>query len=186
MHGETYTATRGEIYKHQIYALPEEPLHNACVPRMSVAGNMALRTFDRPPMAFAGWITNRRAVRRSAQELITRYSVKTRSAETPIGDLSGGNVQRAVLARELGSGTARALIAANPCFGLDFAAVDSIHSQIMTARNRGVGVLLVSEDLDELLKLADRILVIAGGAFVHETTPRDADIKLIGKYMAGH
>jgi len=186
VHGEIYGATRREIFKHQIYALPEEPLRNACVPQMSVAGNMALRTFDRPPVARAKWFVNKRAMRRSAQDLIERYSVKTRSPETPIGDLSGGNVQRAVLARELGSGNARALIAANPCFGLDFAAVDSIHSQIMAARNRGVGVLLVSEDLDELLKLADRILVIAGGAFVHETTPQAADIKLIGKYMAGH
>lgn len=186
VHGDLYRATRREIFKHQIRALPEEPLHNACVPRMSVASNMALRTFDRPPQALGGCIVNQSAIRRSAAELIARYSVKTRSPETPIGDLSGGNVQRAVLARELGPGDARALIAANPCFGLDFAAVDSIHSQIMAARNRGVGVLLVSEDIDELLKLADRILVIAGGVFVHETTPAAADIKLIGKYMAGH
>jgi len=184
--GEIYGATRAEIAKHHIYVLPEEPLRNACVPRMSVAGNMALRNFDRSPMAVGGWFVNRAAILRSAVDLIHRYSVKTRSPETPIGDLSGGNVQRAVLARELGPGHARVLIAANPCFGLDFAAVDTIHSQIVEARNRGVGVLLVSEDLDELLKLADRILVIAGGAFVHETTPQTADIKVIGKYMAGH
>jgi len=153
---------------------------------MSVAANMALRTFDRPPMTRLGFLLNQGAIRSSARELIRRFSVKTRSPETPIGDLSGGNVQRAVLARELGFGNARALIAANPCFGLDFAAVDFIHSQIVTARNRGVGILLVSEDLDELLKLADRILVIASGAIVHETPPEKADISLIGKYMAGH
>jgi ABC-type uncharacterized transport system ATPase subunit len=184
--GEIYGATRAEIAKHHIYVLPEEPLHNACVPRMSVAGNMALRHFDRRPMALGGWLVNQAAILRSAQDLIRRYSVKTRSAETPIGDLSGGNIQRAVLARELGPGHARVLIAANPCFGLDFAAVDAIQAQIVEARNRGVGVLLVSEDLDELLNLSDRILVMAGGAFVHETTPQEADIQLIGKYMAGH
>ena len=95
-------------------------------------------------------------------------------------------MQRAVLARELGPGTAKVLITANPCFGLDFAAVESIHAQITEARNRGVAVLLVSEDLDELLALADRVLVISHGEFVYETTPAQADIKTIGHYMAGH
>jgi ABC-type uncharacterized transport system ATPase subunit len=95
-------------------------------------------------------------------------------------------VQRAVLARELSSGVPRLLIVANPCFGLDFNAVEFIHGQITAARNRGVGILLVSEDLDELLALADRILVMAGGEFVHETTAAGADINLIGQKMAGH
>jgi len=103
-----------------------------------------------------------------------------------VRNLSGGNVQRTVLARELSSGAPRLLIAANPCFGLDFNAVEFIHGQITEARNRGVGVLLVSEDLDELLALADRILVMAGGAFVHETPANGADINVIGQKMAGH
>src|SRR5258706_7545563 len=128
---------------------------------MSVAEILALRSFDRAPMTRAGCLVSRKAIRRNAQEMIGRYSIKTRSPETPIGDLSGGNVQRAVLARELGSGTARVLVTANPCFGLDFAAVESIHGQITEARNRGVAVLLVSEDLDELLALADPLLVIS-------------------------
>jgi simple sugar transport system ATP-binding protein len=137
-------------------------------------------------MARAGCLVSRKAMRQNAVEMIGRYSVKTRSPETPIGDLSGGNVQRAVLARELGTGTARVLICANPCFGLDFAAVESIHAQITEARNRGVAVLLVSEDLDELLALADRLLVISHGEFVYETTPSQADIRTIGQHMAGH
>jgi general nucleoside transport system ATP-binding protein len=91
-----------------------------------------------------------------------------------------------VLARELGSGTAKVLVTANPCFGLDFAAVESIHGQITEARNRGVAVLLVSEDLDELLALADRLFVISHGELVYETTPAEADIKTIGHHMAGH
>ena len=184
--GEVYHATRGEMFRHQIFALPEEPLRNACVPGMSVAGNLALRTFDRPPMARAGGLLNFKAMRRSAEELIGKFSVKTRSPETPIGDLSGGNVQRAVLAREMSSENTRALIAANPCFGLDFAAVEYIHAQIIAARNKGVAVLLVCEDLDELLALADRIVVVAGGEFVFETPAAGADIKTIGQHMAGH
>lgn len=100
---------------------------------MSVAENIALRTFDQPPITRGGILVSKPAIRRFGQSLITRFSVKTRSTETPIGDLSGGNVQRAVLARELGPGNARILVAANPCFGLDFAAVQSIHSQITEA-----------------------------------------------------
>lgn len=184
--GKTYTATRREMFEHQLFALPEEPLRNACVPDMSVADNLALRSFDRPPLARQGCVLNHRAIRRSAREAIRRFNIRTPSPETPVRNLSGGNVQRTVLARELSSGAPRLLIAANPCFGLDFNAVAFIHAQITEARNRGVAVLLVSEDLDELLALADRILVMAGGTFVHETPAGGADINVIGQKMAGH
>jgi simple sugar transport system ATP-binding protein len=186
VHGEPYKATRKEATRHKVFLLPEEPLRNACVPQMSVAENMGFRGFDRHPMVRAKCLMHRKSIRSFAEELIARFNVKTRSPETPIGDLSGGNVQRAVLARELGPGTAKVLVTANPCFGLDFAAVESIHGQITEARNRGVAVLLVSEDLDELLALADRLVVISHGEFVYETTPAKADIKIIGHYMAGH
>lgn len=78
------------------------------------------------------------------------------------------------------------LVVANPVFGVDFAAVAEIHVQIVAARKRGTAVLLVSEDLDELLELADRILVMSLGAVVHETTREAADRMVIGRYMAGH
>ena len=100
-------------------------------------------------------------------------------------DLSGGNVQRAVLAREL-SAEVDVLIAANPVFGLDFAAVSAIHGRIVAARNAGTAVLLVSEDLDELLELADRIMVMFEGRLVYEASIADADIGAIGRHMAGH
>lgn len=183
--GEPYTATRAEMFRHKVFALPEEPLKNACVPHMSVAENMALRTFDRAPQA-RGLLLILKAIRQMATSLIQQYSVKTPSPETPVGNLSGGNVQRAVLARELSSEHINLLIAANPCFGLDFAAVEFIHGQIVEARNRGVAVLLVSEDLDELLTLADRIVVISDGEFVYESAIADADLSTIGQRMAGH
>jgi simple sugar transport system ATP-binding protein len=186
VNGEFYGATRAEMSRLGVYALPEEPLRNACVPGMSVAENMALRTFDRPPQAkWNVWLVLK-AIRETAQGLITAFSVKTPSPETPIQNLSGGNVQRAVLARELSSPDIKLLIAANPCFGLDFSAVDFIHSSIVDARNRGVAVLLVSEDLDELLALSDRILVISEGKFVYDSPIAEADIKEIGHRMAGH
>ncbi|MDA0674325.1 MAG: ATP-binding cassette domain-containing protein, partial [Cyanobacteria bacterium] len=186
VNGEPYTATRPEMAKHSVYALPEEPLKNACVPNMSVAENMALRTFDRPPQAKWNVLLMLKAIRDAATGLVQAFSVKTPSIETPVSHLSGGNVQRTVLARELSSQDVRLLIAANPSFGLDFAAVDFIHDMIVAARNRGVAVLLVSEDLDELLTLADRIIVMSEGEFVYESAIAEVDLKLIGQGMAGH
>ncbi len=186
INGEPYSATRSEMRRHGVFALPEEPLKNACVPQMSVAENMALRTFDRPPQAKWGIWLVWRMIRAMANDLITSFKVKTPSPDTPIEHLSGGNVQRAVLARELSETEIKLLIAANPCFGLDFAAVEDIHHQIVAARNRGVAVLLVSEDLDELLLLSDRLLVISGGALVYERAIADADLAEIGPAMAGH
>jgi simple sugar transport system ATP-binding protein len=184
IHGQSYGARRGEMLRHRVSLLPEEPLRNACIARMSVADNMAFRRFDQPPYAAGPWL-RRGAFRRAAEELIQRYRVKTSSPDAPVGTLSGGNVQRAVLAREL-SGEVEVLVAANPVFGLDFAAVADIHAQIMAARNRGAAVLLVSEDLDELLELSDRLLVMFEGRIVHETTPAKADLTAIGRFMAGH
>jgi general nucleoside transport system ATP-binding protein len=184
VHGEPYHARRSEMLRHRVSMLPEEPLRNACVPRMSVADNMAFRRFDQAPYAVGPWLRHG-AFRRAAEELIARYRVKTSSPEAPIATLSGGNVQRAVLAREL-SGEVDVLVAANPVFGLDFAAVADIHAQIMAARNRGAAVLLVSEDLDELLELADRIVVMFDGKLVYEAPAAKADLTEIGRHMAGH
>jgi simple sugar transport system ATP-binding protein len=186
VNGDRYYATRQSMYKHQVFALPEEPLRNACVPHMSVAENLALRTFDRPPQAQGGILLLFKAIREAAKNLIKVFSIKTPSPETPVGNLSGGNVQRTVLARELSAAQIKLLIVANPVFGLDFAAVEYIHNQIVEARNRGVAVLLVSEDLDEILTLSDRILVMSDGKFVYESISSDADLGAIGQKMAGH
>ena len=186
INGKGYGATRAEMYEHKVFSLPEEPLRNACVPHMSVADNMALRTFDRPPQARVRILLVLKAIRQMAFSLIQTFSVKTPSPDTPIANLSGGNVQRAVLARELSGEKINLLIAANPCFGLDFNAVEYIHGQIVEARNRGVAVLLVSEDLDELLALSDRILVMSEGKLAYESKVDEADFAAIGRSMAGH
>jgi len=143
------------------------------------------RQIDKAPMARLGFWLSREPIRAEARELIERYNVRTPSPDTPIRDLSGGNVQRAVLAREL-SGDVDVLIVANPCFGLDFASVADIRSQIMEQRNRGAAVLLVSEDLDEILELSDRIAVMSGGKVAYLTDGANADRTTIGRHMAGH
>ena len=183
--GDLYSASREEMRRHKMSLLPEEPLKNACVGGMSVADNIAFREFDRAPFASGGWWLNRSAFRKDAERKIGLYKIKTRTPDTSISALSGGNVQRAVLARELG-GEVEVLIAANPCFGLDFAAVAQIHAEIMAARNRGAAVLLVSEDLDELLELSDRLVVMFHGQFVHEARASEANLTEIGRHMAGH
>ncbi len=185
VNGEAYFATRKEIGRHRFRLLPEMPLQNACVGTMTMAENLAFRAFDCPPLTFVRQFINRRAVRRRAEHLIGRYQIRPPWPAVRLSNLSGGNIQRAVLARELGD-EVQVLVAANPCFGLDFRAVVEIRSQIMQARNRGAAVLLVSEDLDEILELADRILVISDGRIVHETSIQNADRQVIGRHMAGH
>jgi ABC-type uncharacterized transport system ATPase subunit len=185
VNGQPFRATRKEIMRHHFRLLPEMPLQNACVGNMTMAENLSFRAFDRPPLTFIRRFINRRAVRRRAEHLIGRYQIRPPSPTLRLANLSGGNVQRAVLARELGD-EVQVLVAANPCFGLDFRAVAEIRSQIMQARNRGAAVLLVSEDLDEILELADRVLVISDGRIVHETSIQNADRQVIGRHMAGH
>ena len=185
VHGEVYTATRPEMVRHKVACLPEEPLRNACVADMSVAENIALRSFDRPPSSSNGIWLKRGPMRDTARKLIEAYKVKTPGPAAAIRGLSGGNVQRAVLARELSS-EGDLLIVANPCFGLDFAAVAEIRARIVQARNRGAAVLLVSEDLDEILQLSDRIVVMFDGKLALQTDAAAADVGAIGRAMAGH
>ncbi len=183
--GQPFEPTRDQFARLKVFGLPEEPLRNAAVPRMSVAENMALRSFDRPPIAGAfGWLRPS-VMRARARDLVERYRVKTISVDAPIETLSGGNVQRAILAREL-SEPVDLLIVVNPCFGLDFSSAAEIRTQIVEARNRGAAVLLVSEDLDEILELSDRVAVMSQGR-IAMTAPVDAtDRNAIGHAMAGH
>ena len=183
--GAAYAATRAEARSLHVRLIPEEPLKNACAPKMTVAENISFRTFDidgngRP----VSWI-NAGAIRAFSARLVEQFKVKTASLSSPIASLSGGNVQRAVLAREL-TGEVDLLIVSNPCFGLDFSAVAEIRARIMKARNAGAAVLLMSEDLDELLELSDRIFVMSDGALVYETPIAQASVQTIGEHMAGH
>src|SRR3989442_10657570 len=171
--------------RHKVSGLSEDPLRTACLSRTTVAETRPYGRFDEPPLPLGRWFRNRGAMRRAASDMITRCRITVSSPDAPAGTLSGGNVQRMVLAREL-SGEVEVLIAANPCFGLDIAAVAEIRAQIMRARNRGAAILLVSEDLDVLFELADRIVVMFNGELVYETDIAGADLATVGRYMAGH
>lgn len=184
INGAEYHARRTEMREHRLFCLPEEPLRNGCVGTMSVAENLAFRRFDRVPFAVGG-LVRRGVIKAAAADLIAAYRIKADSPETPVESLSGGNVQRMVLARELPQ-DAEVLIVANPCFGLDVRAIADIRAQIMAARNRGAAILLISEDLDELFELADRLLVFFSGHIVAEMPAAAADRATVGRHMAGH
>ena len=195
--GEPYRPQRESMRRLRVASLPEEPLHNGCVGRMSVEENLAFRNFDAPPLTEGSgmpgrWWLSRSRMRVQALERIAGFKVKTTGPQAPMASLSGGNVQRAVLAREL-SQTPRLLIVANPCFGLDFQAAAEIHGRLRDARDAGCAVLLISEDLDELLALSTRLLVLSHGHIAYETMlvappgeqPPPVDIAAIGRAMAG-
>lgn len=178
-----YFPVRRQMRRHRVFSLPEEPLFKGCVGRLSVAENIALRSFDRPPIRSFGAFVNYRAMRLQADRRIAAFNVRPPDSRRPIAALSGGNVQRAVLAREL-SEPVNVLIVANPVFGLDFKAVADIHARLIAARDAGAAVLVASDDLDELLQLADRLLVISDGRIVHQVDAAAADRAVIGGYMA--
>ncbi len=183
--GATYAARREQGQALGVRVLPEEPLRNGCVPQMTVRDNLNLRRFDRDGDGKHRFWLSKSQMAKRAVEMIAAFRVRTPSEEAPISALSGGNVQRAVLAREL-DGKVELLIVANPCFGLDVKAVAEVRSRIVAARNAGSAVLLISEDLDEILELADRIVVMREGEIVHEVAGGQADALAIGGHMVGH
>jgi general nucleoside transport system ATP-binding protein len=182
--GAPYHAAREEAQALKVRVLPEEPLRNGCVPSMSVRDNLNLRRFDRAADGARRAWPDRADMAAWARGMIAAYGIKAPSDQVPIAMLSGGNVQRTVLAREL-DGTVALLVAANPCFGLDVKAVAEIRARIVAARNAGTAVLLLSEDLDEILELSDRIVVMREGSIVYETPGAGADARTIGGYMVG-
>ncbi len=183
--GKAYRRTRAEMRERGVFLLAEEPLASSCVRSLSVADNLALRDFDAPSHVRALWRIDRAAIERRARTLIERFGIRCPGPGARIDTLSGGNVQRAVLAREL-SGDVRLLIAQNPCLGLDFAATREIRERVLDVRNQGAAVLLLSEDLDELLELADRIVVMLDGRLVFAIDRAQANAAEIGAHMTGH
>ncbi|ROT99511.1 ABC transporter ATP-binding protein [Histidinibacterium lentulum] len=179
-----YHARREEARVKCVRYLPEEPLHNACAAKMSVTENIAFRTFDMNGSGTRFWLSGREMKARAA-DLVAAFRVKTASLDAPMASLSGGNVQRAVLAREL-TGDVDLLVISNPCFGLDFTAVAEIRARIMAARNGGAAVLLMSEDLDEIMELSDRVLVMSEGRIAYARAVAEADLAEIGHHMGGH
>ncbi len=163
--------------------IPEERMRDGMIKEFTVAENTILREFDQPPFARAGFM-NRGAIRQNSEKLVKAFSVKTPSIETPVKNLSGGNIQKLVLAREL-SRKPGVIIAAQPTRGLDIGATEYVHARLLEQRELGTATLLISEDLDEILALSDRILVIFGGQIMGDVPRAEATAERLGLMMAG-
>ena len=164
--------------------IPEDRLKFGLLLPFSIATNLTLGRHDKPPFVTRLQTVNTRAVRESARRIIAQYDIRTPSENTPANALSGGNQQKAVVAREL-SAEPHLLVASQPTRGVDIGATEFIHRQIMKARSEGKAVLLVSADLDELLALSDRIGVIFKGKIVREFPHEKAAREEVGLAMTG-
>ncbi|MFN8531457.1 MAG: ABC transporter ATP-binding protein [Anaerolineae bacterium] len=163
--------------------IPEERMIDGVIKEFTVAENLVLHDHGKPPYA-RGIFMNFRAIVNACQQAIHDYEIKTPGTDTPIKSLSGGNIQKLVLAREL-SRKPRVLIAAQPTRGVDIGATEYIHHRLLDERAKGTAILLISEDLDEILALSDRILVLYEGRVVGDVRRDEVDIRQLGALMAG-
>jgi general nucleoside transport system ATP-binding protein len=163
--------------------VPEDRLGTGVSPSLSISSNSVLKSY-RGPGVSSGPLLRRRIIRAGAVELIRRYGVVTPGPDLPARDLSGGNLQKLVLGREF-SGAPRVLIAASPTRGLDVGAIETVHAYLRQAATDGVAIVLISEDLDEILALADRIVVMYEGRLTGSFEAGTATVADIGFAMAG-
>jgi simple sugar transport system ATP-binding protein len=163
--------------------VPEDRLGTGVAPSLSVASNVVLKSYRAAPVSSGPFLRFRR-IRDLARGVIDRYDVRTSGPNAPAWQLSGGNLQKVVLAREF-SGEPLVLVVASPTRGLDVAGIETVHSYLREAASGGVGVLLISEDLDEILVLADRVAVMYEGAVVGERVVGAATVEELGLMMAG-
>jgi ABC-type uncharacterized transport system ATPase subunit len=163
--------------------IPEDRMDTGVSPSLSIAENLVLKSHRRPPISTHGVLRHDRILR-NARELIKRFAIAAPGPDTPARLLSGGNVQKVVLARELSS-SPEVIVAANPTRGLDVGATEAVRGLLLKAAGDGVGILLISEDLDEILLLADRIAVIYEGRIVGVVPRSTADVQHLGLMMAG-
>jgi simple sugar transport system ATP-binding protein len=149
----------------------------------SIADNEVLCTYYKPPFA-RGIQRNFFAIAENAKRLIKRFDVRTPGEQVPAGNLSGGNQQKVIVAREL-SRPVRLLIANQPTRGLDVGSIEYIHQQIVAARDVGAAVLVISAELDEILSLSDRVIVMYHGQIVADMPVGKASRAELGLLMAG-
>jgi len=175
--------TPSEMFDNGLSYIPEERMHDGVVKDFTVAENFILQDHIRSPYS-NGIFLNFKRIESRSQELIEAYNVKTPSQDTPVKNLSGGNIQKLILARELAR-QPRVLIAAQPTRGVDIGATEYIHAQLLLQRSEGLATLLISEDLDEVKAMSDRIMVLFGGEIMGIVNSDEVSIAQLGLMMAG-
>lgn len=173
-----------EIFEKGITSIPEDRQKHGLVLEFSVAENMVLQNFEKAPFSKYGILQNK-VITAHANELIEKFDVRPKeSADKPAGQLSGGNQQKVIIAREV-TNDSDLLIAVNPTRGLDVGAIEFVHKYIVEQRNKNKAVLLVSFELDEIMSLSDRIEVIFDGQIAGSVAGKDANENTLGLMMAG-
>jgi ABC-type uncharacterized transport system ATPase subunit len=161
--------------------VPEDRTHVGSAPSLSITDNLIMKQYRQPPIG-RGWRLDAAAADELANRLKQTYQIQAPSVRIQARLLSGGNLQRLILAREI-TAKPRCIIAMQPTQGLDVGAIETVHRLLLEQRERGVAILLISEELDELLALSDRVAVIYEGQIVGEVD--DGDIERIGLLMTG-
>jgi simple sugar transport system ATP-binding protein len=164
--------------------IPEERMVDGVIKEFTVAENLMLQDHGRKPYTWGGIFMSFRTIAKACNEAIRTYEIKTPSAETPLKSLSGGNIQKLILAREL-SRQPQVLIAAQPTRGVDIGATEYIHHRLLEERAKGAAILLISEDLDEVMALSDRIVVMYEGRIVGSVPRENINVQQLGAMMAG-
>ncbi len=173
----------GDITECMLSYIPEERMRDGMIKEFTISENMVLREHHKQPFSKNGFL-NLRGIAAHTDKLIQQFHVKTPSRETHAKNLSGGNIQKVVLAREI-SRNPRVILAAQPTRGLDIGATEYVRAQLIEQRNKGAAVMLVSEDLDEILALSDRIAVIYEGQVMDIVPRENATPQMLGLLMAG-
>ncbi|GAB4498098.1 MAG: ABC transporter ATP-binding protein [Anaerolineales bacterium] len=163
--------------------IPEDRNRTGSSPNLSITDNVIMKKYRQPPIA-TGWAVDMNQAARFAQDLKDAYEISAPTLETPARLLSGGNLQRVILAREI-SGQPRLLLAVQPTRGLDVGAIEGVQRLLLAQREAGAGILLISEELEELMALSDRIAVIYEGKIMGELTAENFDVEAIGQMMTG-
>ncbi len=171
------------IFEAGVAHVPEDRLEEGLVPAFTVAENLCLNTYYLPPFA-DGVRLHRDAIMATAVELVAQFDVRTPSVFNEAANLSGGNQQKVIVAREF-SRPIKLLVAAQPTRGLDVGSIEYIHRRVVEKRDEGAAVLIVSTELDEVLALGDRIAVMYRGQIVAILDPAEATPELLGLYMGG-
>ena len=184
LEGEDITHHRpGDVTERMLSYIPEERMRDGMIKDFSIAENMILREHHKNPFAQRGFLMLK-TIAEHSDKLIDSFRVKTPSRDTKAGTLSGGNIQKVVLAREI-SRQPRVLIAAQPTRGLDVGATEYVHAQLLEQRENGTGIMMISEDLDEVMALSDRIAVICEGELMGIVPRDEATPEKLGLMMAG-
>jgi general nucleoside transport system ATP-binding protein len=184
LEGEDVTGfAPGDLTDRMVSYIPEERMRDGMIKNFSIAENMVLREHHKQPFSRSGFL-NLRDISIHSDKLIKKFHVKTPSRDTLAKNLSGGNIQKVVLAREI-SRNPRVIIAAQPTRGLDIGATEYVREQLLEQRRKGVAVMLISEDLDEILALSDRIAVIYEGQIMDIVPRENATPEKLGLLMAG-